>query len=161
MKVGEILRKVADRIDAVQAKQSAEELIQQSEKMAAQANSLAQQAADQAMSQTVDQAPDPEEVEADNTDCTNTDSMVSPLQQKHELLKKATGVENNVDEFSEEDPEDVEVDEIEIMKKMAGIGKPDTGCSCQEVSDTLRPFEINPKKNAALVHFASDNYDAE
>jgi len=42
--------------------------------------------------------------------------FVAPLQQKHELLKKSTGVENNVDQFAADDP-----NEIARMQQMAGI----------------------------------------
>jgi len=42
------------------------------------------------------------------------ETFVSPLQQKHELLKKATGVENNVDKFADDD-------ELAAMQANAGI----------------------------------------
>jgi len=153
MKVGEVLRGLADKIDAKEAQQSAESLIQQSNLMAQQANAMAQNTVQSAMAKTVILAPEQEEVEVDNTDCTDVETMVPPLQQKHELLKKATGVENNVSEFAKE-----EDNEITIMKKMAGIGEPEQD---RDMSEFVKPVEINPRKNAAMVHFASDNYDAE
>lgn len=52
-------------------------------------------------------------VEVDNTDNTETTTMVPPLQQKIELLKKATGVDNYYD--------DQESDELELVKQRAGI----------------------------------------
>jgi len=158
MKVGEILRQVADQIDAKEAEVSADKLMRQSHEMAQQANAMAQNAANQAMDQSVDLAPEPEEVDVENIDCTDTETMVPPLQQKHELLKKATGVENNVDDFADE-CECGEVDELEMMKKMAGIGQGQEGPIDHAVS--IRPVNINPRANAAMAHFASDNYDAE
>ena len=161
MKVGEILRKVADQIDRADAKQSAEAMMQQAQQSIDQANSMAQDAADDAMAQTIDQAPEQITVSVDNVDNTDIETMVPPLQQKHELLKKATGVENNVDDFACDD-EDMEqagaVDEIELMKKMAGIGQEQDP---RDMADTIRPVSINPRANAAMAHFASDNYDAE
>ena len=159
MKVGEILRNIADQIDAVDAKKSAELLMRQAEQAAEAANAIAQDAADEAMSKSIDQAPEPEVVDVDNTDCTDTETMVPPLQQKHELLKKATGVENNVIDFADDDCDcDAEVDEISIIKKMAGIGQEQAPI---DMADTIRPVTINPRANAAMAHFASDNYDAE
>lgn len=81
MKVGEILRSVADEIDQLNA----------TEKMSIP-------------------------VKVDNVDAAASTTMVSPLQQKHELLKQAGGVANNVDAF--EEPDDSELDNI---KKLAGI----------------------------------------
>jgi len=53
-------------------------------------------------------------VEFQDEDMTDKDAMVPPLQQKHELLKKATGVENEVDKFAGED-------EIEQLKQLAAV----------------------------------------
>jgi hypothetical protein len=47
------------------------------------------------------------------------ETFVPPLQQKHELLKKATGVENNVDKFADDD-------ELATMQANAGIQQPST-----------------------------------
>ena len=77
MNVGEILRKVADIADEIEQTAQPE----------------------QAVAATITQA----EVQVDNTDGTDPNVMVSPLQQEHELLKKATGVENNVDVFAAEE----------------------------------------------------------
>lgn len=57
-------------------------------------------------------------VEVDNTDNTETSVMVPPLQQKIELLKKATGVENHYDDCGCDDGAD---DEVAQMKRNAGI----------------------------------------
>lgn len=47
--------------------------------------------------------------------------MVPPLQQKHELLKKVAGVENAYDQEQTVDSDGAEPDELNRMKKMAGI----------------------------------------
>ena len=55
--------------------------------------------------------PDVQEVEVDTEDKTDTNTMVGPLQQKLELLKKAVGVENMYDDN----------DELEQILKIAGV----------------------------------------
>jgi len=60
-----------------------------------------------------------EPVEVDNTDHTEGYTFVAPLQQKLELLKKATGVESIYDEPEQEN---CSSDEMDIMKRNAGIG---------------------------------------
>ena len=45
--------------------------------------------------------------------------MVPPLQQKHELLKKVAGVDNAYDQEGDADSDNP--DELDRMKKMAGI----------------------------------------
>ena len=61
-----------------------------------------------------------EPVDVDNTDNTEPTTMVPPLQQKIELLKKATGVESHYDD-SEEDCGCNEPDELDIIKQHAGL----------------------------------------
>lgn len=61
-----------------------------------------------------------EPVDVDNTDNTEPTTMVPPLQQKIELLKKATGVESHYDD-SEEDCGCNEPDELDIIKQRAGV----------------------------------------
>jgi hypothetical protein len=56
------------------------------------------------------QAPEPEMVDEP--------LMVPPLQQKHELLKKVAGVNNTYDQ---ETASDQQPDDLDRMKKMAGI----------------------------------------
>jgi hypothetical protein len=80
MKASEILRKLADYIDAQEAESSAEDLAKQ---------------------------PD--------------DIFIPPLQLKLELLKKATGVENVYDEEAEEQAKQHAYDELNAIKKNAGI----------------------------------------
>ena len=96
MKAAEILRKLADLID----QNGDEGQVERPE------NSV----------QHAELAP----VEVDNTDNTETTTMVPPLQAKLELLKKATGVENHYD--SEDTPCDGAEDaELTLMKQRAGI----------------------------------------
>lgn len=57
-------------------------------------------------------------VEVDNTDHTETSVMVPPLQQKIELMKKATGVDSHYDE---EECGCGEPDELEVIKQHAGL----------------------------------------
>lgn len=94
MKAAEILRKLADLID------------QHSD------------GDDQRPTNSVPHA-ELEPIEVDNTDHTETSVMVPPLQQKIELLKKATGVESHYDH--EEGCGCEEPDELEVIKQHAGI----------------------------------------
>jgi hypothetical protein len=55
-------------------------------------------------------------VEVDNVDTADTESMIAPLQQKHELLKKAAGVDSYYDDEGAE-----ESDPLDILKKNAGM----------------------------------------
>lgn len=57
--------------------------------------------------------PDVQEVEADEQDRTDTTTMVAPLQQKLELLKRAVGVDNMYDAD--------EHDELAEILKIAGV----------------------------------------
>ena len=47
--------------------------------------------------------------------------MVPPLQQKHELLKKVAGVDNAYDQEGDGEVDSNKPDELDRMKKMAGI----------------------------------------
>jgi hypothetical protein len=97
MNTSDILRKLADYIDAQQQPESAE-ILQPEEVEVVEpegdGSGLAQQ-------------PD--------------DIMIPPLQLKIELLKKATGVENVYDEPESEDEEQYSYDELEHIKRNAGI----------------------------------------
>ncbi len=92
MKTSEILRKLADMIDS-------------SEETDRPANSVPHA--------------ELEPVDVDNTDNTELSTMVPPLQQKIELLKKATGVDNHYDDNEECGCE--EPDELDIIKQHAGL----------------------------------------
>ena len=158
MKVGEILRNLADQIDAHHATKSAEAKVMQAQQAGAEANAVAQQTADAAMAQAVVLAPEPEAVEVSNDDGTDTATMVSPLQQKHELLKLAGGIDNNVDTFDQGcDGEGVDDDLADILK-MAGIGEPQQD---PNVASQLGPISINPKANAAIMHHTQDDFGSE
>jgi hypothetical protein len=58
--------------------------------------------------------PDMQEVEADTEDRTDTNTMVAPLQQKLELLKRAVGVENMYDSEDQSD-------DLSQILKIAGV----------------------------------------
>ena len=60
----------------------------------------------------IENRPDVHEVEADTEDRTDTNTMVAPLQQKLELLKRAVGVDNMYDE---------QTDELDEILKIAGV----------------------------------------
>jgi len=63
-----------------------------------------------------------EPIEVDNTDHSETSTMVPPLQQKIELLKKITDVDSHYDKFDDDgNPIGQEEDELEVVKKNAGI----------------------------------------
>jgi hypothetical protein len=64
-------------------------------------------------------------VEPDNTDDSDKTTMVPPLQQKIELLKKSLNVDNEFsngfDQIDQQQDAENPPDELERMKKMAGI----------------------------------------
>jgi len=93
------------------------------------------------------------EAPAEETPCGELDAgevtMVSPLQQEHELLKKSQGVNNNVSEFAGDEQSDDDYDsELASMKQAAGIGEEQEG-PYNHASD-CRPASLNPRANAAL-----------
>jgi len=79
-------------------------------------------------------------VEVDNTDGANSTTMVPPLQQKIELLKKSLNVDNEFDqgfdqvEQEEEGRTPTDGGDLERMKKMAGI-KPQQVAAQQELAN--------------------------
>jgi hypothetical protein len=109
MKPSEILRSLADMIDARQ----------QSERPIGAPGRLSPRIMPQ----------EPEVEMADDCGCDDElaqqpdDIMIPPLQLKIELLKKATGVESVYDdeECDEEDPKSHSYDELELIKKNAGL----------------------------------------
>ncbi len=94
-----------------------------------------------------------EPVEVDNDDDTESETMVSPLQQKHEILKKAADKLDHPEYEPDQDFEQVsdedEMAELEMLKKCAGIYdvKPVPG---DDMSSMTTIPSINPKMNAAL-----------
>lgn len=108
-----------------------------------------------------------EPVEVDGDDKSEPATMVSPLQQEHELLKKSQDVENNVAEFAEDDldseerdwdgsmkvsPDEIEEpsddDELEEMKRLAGVHEKHQGP--RNYAEDVKPVSMNPRANAAL-----------
>jgi hypothetical protein len=101
MNIAEILRGLADKMDGI-----------------------SQQDTHQAQSAQLHQV----DAEHEENPDVNTDSMVSPLQQKLELLKKAAGVESAYDEEggceecgAEPCECDDESDPLSVMKRNAGL----------------------------------------
>ena len=84
-------------------------------------------------------------VQADNTDGTNSTTMVPPLQQKIELLKKSLNVDNEFDqgfdqiEQEQEGRTPADGGDLERMKQMAGI-KPQQVAAQQELAND-EPFD--------------------
>ena len=65
-----------------------------------------------------------EPVELDTQDHTEQTVMITPLQQKQELLKKAAGVESFYDDNCEQcgsDPCECEQDPLSVLKQNAGL----------------------------------------
>ena len=106
MKASEILRKLADVIDAKETTQD-------------------QSQEPTAMIQGEEPVTSTSGIEGEAQ--VNTVSMVAPLQQKLELLKKAAGVDNMYDGEEEccdacgQTPCGCESDELDVMKRNAGI----------------------------------------
>jgi hypothetical protein len=107
MKLSDIMRDIADLIDQKMGQGGTDEI----------GRSLGSDGGDVMANKTMQRmepVPEPEQDTGDN------DKMVPPLQQKHELLKKVAGVDNEYDR-AEADCGDKEPDELHRMKKMAGI----------------------------------------
>jgi hypothetical protein len=183
MKISDVLRKIADAVDSSeeqqvrdqeaqvaahqqeieQAKSDAQDLqagqVAQVVQAANNIKRAAEISADQeAMNQSLE-APSPNTHEltpADNTDNTDQDMMIAPLQQKHELLKKATDTSNDVDKFDDGTNDHLD-DELAMLKQMAGIGQ---NSAASDEYGSGNDVEINPRKNAsALIQLVSDEFD--
>lgn len=96
MQASEILRKLADLIDAKQSQSlsSADEL---------------------------DHEVTPKDAESDSDLTPAPEVFLPPLQMKLELLKKATGVDNVYDDESEEEEASYSYDDLDAIKRNAGI----------------------------------------
>jgi len=107
MKPSEILRSLADMIDAKQASRT----------------TLSQPGALASKIQPVPNKIAPELGDGDGSGLAQQpdDLFIPPLQLKLELLKKATGVENVYDEPDEEDEEAHSYNELAAIKRNAGI----------------------------------------
>ena len=60
-------------------------------------------------------------VSVDHKDDTDKTTMVPPLQQKIEILKKSVGVDNEFDQGFDQIDAEQKPDELEVLKKAAGI----------------------------------------
>jgi len=107
---------------------------------------------DQAMNDEVESV-QLHQVEIDNNEeISNGDSpMVSPLQQEHELFKKATGVENNVDQFAQDEAPG---DELADLISLAGV---DGHEGTRDYADTIAPVSVNPRATAAQEYHENKN----
>jgi len=96
MRVSEILRNLADLVD-----QTEDAAVQDATgQMPVQAEQPCDQPGEQGAEVTVTHL---EPVEVSSDDGSEPATMISPLQQEHELLKKSQGVDNNVAEFAGDD----------------------------------------------------------
>jgi len=105
MKASEILRKLADIIDSKESDEQSTEIVNRPEQIEID----------------VEQPTDTQDIESNAQ--VNTRSMVAPLQQKLELMKKMAG-------------EDGSDEEMEIMKRNAGIAP-----IVVSLADEDEPFE--------------------
>jgi hypothetical protein len=125
MNIAEILRGLADKMDSIQGSQAVPHQDQRAELHQVEPSN--------------DENPD-----------INTDSMVSPLQQKLELLKKAAGVDNAYD------------DGEQLAHGHEG-GCTDCGCDPCECGDEDDELSVM-KRNAGLpvlIQMTSDSNDIE
>lgn len=161
MQIADILRKAADLVDAAEGSIAQEPEAQQVQDPAA--NAPGQLAA----------------VEVDTDDNTDKETMVSPLQQEHELLKMSQGIDNNVAEFagdSDMEESNGEMDQAEQLqhpdhsedeyKQMFGSDKESDDDELAQMkkmagigeeqqgpvdhAEECKPVSLNPRANAAL-----------
>lgn len=107
MRAAEFIRKLADIIDSADQEPGTDEI----------GRSMGSDGGDAMSSKTMqrmDPAPEPEQDTGDD------DKMVPPLQQKHELLKKVAGVDNEYDREAGCGDEEGS-NELDRMKKVAGV----------------------------------------
>ena len=125
MKIGELLRHIADAIDAEdnQSEVAIADIPGNGPDLDAQAGEYGDS---------------PDEV------------YVGPLQQKHELLKKATGVENNVDQFADDD-------ELAKMQANAGIQQAPTVININTGAPPAAPTMQNPQVISQMADDFSDS----
>ena len=108
MNTSEILRKLADMIDGQQNQHT---------------GSLGQSGAvpAQVMPKDTYDNPEPEDFDQESGLAQAPEIFLPPLQMKLELLKKATGVDNVYDEEDAEDEQSHSYDELDHIKRNAGI----------------------------------------
>lgn len=126
MKIGEILRKIADAVDAEEGitTQAADPRLQNQAELVA----IAQEPVEVVANVETDK-PSPNGRTASGNDKEPEELFIPPLQQKQELLKKAVGVENIYDDGrpgdasdeNAEAPTPEEEDLLQRIKRMAGV----------------------------------------
>ena len=126
MKIGEILRKIADAVDAEEGitTQAADPRLQNPAELVA----IAQEPVE-VVANLEAEKPSPNGRTAAGNDKEPEELFIPPLQQKQELLKKAVGVENIYDDGrpgdasdeNAEAPTPEEEDLLDKIKRMAGV----------------------------------------
>lgn len=126
MKIGEILRKIADAVDAEEGitTQAADPRLQNQAELVA----IAQEPVEVVANVEVEK-PSPNGRTVSGNDKEPEELFLPPLQQKQELLKKAVGVENIYDDGrpgdasdeNAEAPTPEEEDLLQRIKRMAGV----------------------------------------
>ena len=126
MKIGEILRKIADAVDAEEGitTQAADPRLQNQAELVA----IAQEPVE-VVANVEAEKPSPNGRTASGNDKEPEELFIPPLQQKQELLKKAVGVENIYDDGrpgdasdeNAEAPTPEEEDLLQRIKRMAGV----------------------------------------
>jgi len=126
MKIGEILRKIADAVDAEEGitTQAADPRLQNQAELVA----IAQEPVE-VVANAEAEKPSPNGRTASGNDKEPEELFIPPLQQKQELLKKAVGVENIYDDGrpgdasdeNAEAPTPEEEDLLQRIKRMAGV----------------------------------------
>ena len=126
MKIGEILRKIADAVDAEEGitTRAADPRLQNQAELVA----IAQEPVEVVANVDADK-PSPNGTTPSGNDREPEDLFIPPLQQKQELLKKAVGVENIYDDGRPGEEGDVnadaptpeEEDLLQKIKRMAGV----------------------------------------
>lgn len=145
MQVSEILRKIADIVDQEEGNVEQAAVVQPAQTIQQEPVAEPVQEPVPAPDATIAVTRVAGEVETGTDElCSDEVTMVSPLQQEHELLKKSQGVDNNVSEFADDEYDD----ELAAMKKSAGIGDEPQG-PVDHAAD-CRTVSLNPRANAAL-----------
>jgi hypothetical protein len=126
MKIGEILRKIADAVDAEEGitTQAADPRLQNQAELVA----IAQEPVE-VVANVEAEKPSPNGRTVSGNDKEPEELFLPPLQQKQELLKKAVGVENiyddgrpgDVSDENAEAPTPEEEDLLQRIKRMAGV----------------------------------------
>jgi len=126
MKIGEILRKIADAVDAEEGitTQAADPRLQNQAELVA----IAQEPVE-VVANVEAEKPSPNGRTVSGNDKEPEELFLPPLQQKQELLKKAVGVENIYDDGrpgdasdeNAEAPTPEEEDLLQRIKRMAGV----------------------------------------